>query len=284
MQVSKEDIKMIARLVNDLCGVVLDESKGYLIESRLTSVANQAGCKTFSELYHRARYANETALRAKIIDAVTTNETLFFRDASPFEALQHKAVPQVIDARAKTPFPKRIRIWSAACSTGQEPYSIAMTLCQLLPNIRTWNVTITATDVSDAAIQQASRGAYRDHEIKRGMKPELLNKYFTRVGPDWRAKDELRALISFRRLNLLEPFPPMGPFDIIFCRNVAIYFGREVRADLFRRLKRMLTPDGYLFVGSSESLTDLGPEFRPQQHCRSVFYQPNMVGVPQPAR
>lgn len=283
MQLTPEDIKVISSLVGDLCGIVLDESKGYLIESRLARVAEEAGCASFTELYYKTRYDSDKTLQTKIIDAITTNETLFFRDTSPFDALQHKALPELIDAKAATPYPKRIRIWSAACSTGQEPYSIAMTLRELIPDLNTWDASITATDISDAAIRQASMGCYRSAEIQRGMKPDLLAKYFRQDGDDWKVKDELRALIVFRKINLLEPFAGLGPFDIIFCRNVAIYFSPEDRAGLFNRLADTLTPEGYMFVGSSESLSDLGPRFAPQHHCRAVFYQPRKGTSSSPA-
>ncbi len=277
MKVTDEDVQVISRLVADLCGVVLDETKGYLIESRLSDVATAAGCDTFSELYYKVRYADNTTLQRDIINAITTQETLFFRDTSPFEALQHKALPELIDARAATAFPKRIRIWSSACSTGQEPYSLAMTLHELLPDLTTWDITITATDICETAIEQASRGIYRAAEIQRGMSPSLLAKYFTEEGDSWKAKDELRGLIAFQRINLLKPFVAMGPFDIILCRNVAIYFNADDRRSLFNRLADTLVPDGYMFVGSSESLTDLGPRFSPQHHCRAVFYRPNLA-------
>lgn len=276
MQVTAEDIKVISRLVADLCGIVLDESKAYLIESRLSSVAQAAGCQTFSELYYKARYEGNAAVRNSIIDAITTRETLFFRDTSPFDALQHKVLPDLIDARAGTPRARRLRIWSAACSTGQEPYSIAMVLHELLPDLPAWDIKITATDISDAAIGQASAGRYAEHEIKRGMQPAMLSKYFTREAGGWKARDELRALIAFRRLNLLESFVGLGPFDVILCRNVAIYFSADARRDLFTRLTHELLPDGYLFVGSSESLLDLGPAFTPHHHCRAVFYRPRL--------
>lgn len=275
MQVTAEDIKVISRLVNDLCGIVLDESKGYLIESRLSSVAEAAGCKTFSELYYKARYESAAALRTQLVDAITTNETLFFRDTSPFDVLQHKILPNLIDAKSAPGVPRRIRIWSAACSTGQEPYSMAMVLHELLGNLAGWDIKIQATDISDAAIRHASRGRYAAHEIRRGMTTPLLQKYFTEDPQGWTVKDPLRALIAFRRLNLLEPFTSLGTFDVVFCRNVAIYFSAEARKDLFRRIAAQLTPDGYLLVGSSESLTDVGPEFKPQHHCRAIYYQPN---------
>lgn len=279
MRVTPDELKILARLVNDLCGVVLDENKGYLIESRLSKVAEDAGCKNFSELYYKARYENNKAIQIKIIDAITTHETLFFRDTSPFEALQHKVLPDLFDAKAKTAAPKRIRIWSAACSTGQEPYSVAIVLHEILPDIATWDIKITATDISDSAIQQASIGRFRDIEIQRGLKPEILEKYFIREPNSWKIKDEIRAMVAYRRLNLLESFAGIGPFDVILCRNVAIYFDAMARKSLFERLIKELTPEGYLFVGSSESLTDLGPQFVPQHHCRAIFYQPNKMAL-----
>jgi len=273
MQVTPEEIPAVARLVDELCGVVLDETKGYLIDSRLAGVAEAAGCANFGEFCRKAR-ASRT-LQNQIIDAITTQETLFFRDNSPFEALKHKTIPETIDAKAGTPFPKRLRIWSAACSTGQEPYSIAMTLCELLPDAPSWDINILATDISDSTIAQASMGRYAKHEIQRGMAPNMLSKHFHEEAGQWRVKEELRSLIRFDRRNLLQPFTGLGPFDIIFCRNVAIYFDTDVKRRLFNRLADRLTPEGYLFVGSSESLTSLDPRFVAQHHCRGVFYQPN---------
>lgn len=275
MQVTTEDITFVSRLVDELCGVVLDNSKAYLIESRLSELARNTGCASYRDLCMRARVSSDRALQGKIIDAITTQETLFFRDNSPFEALQHKALPELFDRKAKTPFPKRLRIWSAACSTGQEPYSLGMTLCELIPNILSWDINILATDISDAAIKTASTGWYARHEIERGMKPNLLAKYFVAQNGGWKIKDQVRSMICFQKRNLHEPFLGIGPFDIIFCRNVAIYFDAAKRRDLFFRLADRLAPDGYLFVGSSESLLDLGPRFAPQNHCRATFYQPN---------
>ncbi len=277
MQITTEDIKVISRLVHDLCGIVLDESKGYLIESRLSRVANEAGCETFSELYYKTRYKQNPAIEKKIIDAITTNETLFFRDTSPFEALQFKVLPEMIDEKANSRNPKRLRLWSAACSTGQEPYSLAMTLAELIPDIHSWDVNILATDISSTAIAQASRGTFEKLEIQRGMKPTFLAKYFDQTEGTYRVKDQLRSLIRFQQINLLQPFVGMGPFDIVFCRNVAIYFSAEARKDLFERITQLLTPSGCLFVGSSESLLDLGSRFTPHRHCRAVFYRPRMA-------
>jgi chemotaxis protein methyltransferase CheR len=274
MQVIETEIAMIADLVEELCGIILDNSKGYLIESRLGTLAEAHGCKNFTEFSRKARNG-DPVLRSRIIDSITTQETLFFRDNSPFEVLKHKVLPDLIDSKSGTMYSKRLRIWSAACSTGQEAYSIAITLCDLIPDILKWDIKILGTDISDSAVKQASLGRYAKHEIQRGMKPEYLKKYFVEKKDCWQVKDELRCLSSFQRRNLLDPLNDLGMFDIIFCRNVAIYFDAATKRDLFLRLTRQITPDGYLFVGSSESLADLGSQFAPQYHCRAIFYQPN---------
>lgn len=280
MILTAQEIAEVSSLVMELCGILLDESKGYLIESRLQPLVAEFQCKSYQELVSRARGQRDRALLTRIIDAITTNETLFFRDSSPFEALQHKALPEMIDAKAKSAHPRRLRIWSAASSTGQEPYSIAMVLNELIPNIGSWDVNILATDISDAALKQASSGVYTEFEIGRGLRPELLSRYFTRTGNSYKVKDELRSLVSFGRQNLMEPYANQGPFDIIFCRNVVIYFTAAARQDIFTRMARALAPEGYLFVGSAESLSDLGPRFFPHHHCKSVFYRPNQTARP----
>jgi len=280
VQVTHDEIMCVADLVRDLCGVVLDEGKGYLIESRLGNLARELGCSDYRDLCRKARAVGGHAVQRKIIDAITTQETLFFRDTSPFEALQHKALPELIDAKSKTAFPKRFRIWSAAASTGQEAYSIAIAICEVNPDVRTWDINILGTDICDEAVRQASLGRYAAHEIQRGLNPQMRSKYFHAEGNAWRVRDEIRSLVSFQRRNLLEPFTGLGPFDVIFCRNVAIYFDAATRRDLFHRIADRLAPGGYLFVGSSESLSDLGPQFLPQHHCRSVYYQPTRRRAP----
>ncbi len=275
MLLTDEEFSLISEMIFDLSGVVLDKSKSYLIEGRLAPIAKDAGCETFNELYFLVRQKKDRLLMEKVVDAITTHETLFFRDSSPFEALEHKVIPELLDQKlAKRD--RRIRIWSAACSTGQEPFSVGMILHKLLGDSKDWNISILGTDISSMAITKASLGIYSDHEMDRGMKPEMRRAYFDRVKDGWRIKEQIRAMVSFRKLNLLDPIKSLGTFDIVLCRNVAIYFSKEDRADLFRRIKEVLPPEGYLFTGSSEMLTDLGPEFRPQYHCGTMVYQPNL--------
>ena len=275
MRMTPEDVDSVCGLVLDLCGVYLDETKSYLIESRLGEIADREGCASFGELVDRVRRTVNTTLAQDVVDAITTQETLFFRDSSPFDALQHKALPELIDAKAGTRHPRRLRIWSAACSTGQEPYSIAMTMSDLLPETESWDIQILGTDIADAAIAKASRGEYGKHEVDRGLPARHVRRYFREEGDVWRIDDRIRAMVSFRKLNLHDSFATLGQFDIVFCRNVAIYFTPQARRSLFERMSLNLNEGGYLFVGSSESLLDLGERFTPHHHCRSVFYRPN---------
>ncbi|GAA4434907.1 protein-glutamate O-methyltransferase CheR [Bremerella cremea] len=276
MPLTMGDIDAVCDLVNDLCGICLDSSKSYLIESRLGQIVEDHGCTSYEDLVRKVRLGADSRLKRQVVDAITTNETLFFRDQYMFEALRHKALPELIDAKEKTAFPTRLRIWSAACSTGQEPYSLAITLSELIPDVHRWDIQILGTDISDKVVAKASRGWYAKHEIERGMSPERLQKYFVPEDNGWRIRDEIRALVSFQRQNLLEPFGMSARYDMVFCRNVAIYFTREVRRDLFHRLAATMIPDGYLFVGAQEFLADVGPNFTPQHHCRGTFYRPNM--------
>ena len=276
MQVTPADIDAIGGLIIDLCGIYLDESKGYLVDCRLGSIAEKHGCKSFEELARKVRTSGSFALRTEVIDAITTNETLFFRDNSPFEAFAYKALPETMDAKAGSPFANRLRIWSAASSTGQEAVSIGISILEHLPDSHRFDVQIVGTDISERAVERASRGWFAEHEIQRGLSPQIISKYFRPDNGGWRVIDEVRSLLKFQHMNLLEPFNHLGKFDIVFCRNVAIYFTPETRARLFQRISEVMTEPGYLFVGSSESLSDLGPRFMPHLHCKSVYYRPNL--------
>ena len=277
MRVTSDDIAAVAGLVLDLCGVLLDESKDYLIESRLTGLCESEKCATFADLIMKARTSSDLALQNQIVDAITTHETLFFRDTTPFEALRENVLPKLVEIKAMSEHSRRLRIWSAACSTGQEPYSIAMTLCDVIPDIHRWDISILATDISDAVIRHGNSGCYGPHEVERGLKPEHLRRFFEPVGEHWKIREEVRSLVTFQKQNLLEPFRGIGPFDIVFCRNVLIYFPVHTRRRVFQRIGETLTPNGYLFVGSSETLTDLAEQFSPQHECRTVYYRNRVV-------
>ncbi|HCS55874.1 protein-glutamate O-methyltransferase CheR [Rubinisphaera sp.] len=272
------EIQMVCRKVNELCGIQWDASKTYLIESRLKPLLSSFNLPSYEALI-RALPLNHK-LRIALIDAVTTRETLFFRDDTAYQALEYKALPEIIDIRAKSIFPKKLRIWSAACSSGQEPYSIGMLLHRMIPDIYNWDIQIHATDISEAAIAHASRGRYSDLEMSRGVPADMKSRYFTRVGSEWQIIDPIRSLVSFEKRNLLEPFTGLGHYDIIFCRNVAIYFDLPIKRDLFERLANVMETHGVLMVGTSENLLGYGPRWAPQRHCRSVYYRPNLQEQP----
>jgi chemotaxis protein methyltransferase CheR len=276
MKIDADEFKVFSQYIRTLCGVALDDSKAYLIETRLSGLAQENGCGSFSELYYKSRSDLSKNIPRQIIDAITTNETLFFRDAAPFEMLQYKILPELLDRRRKNMAGRSavpLRIWSAACSTGQEVYSIAIILKEMLDDINRYNLRLIGTDISNRAVSQASRGVYNKVEIERGLPGGKLERYFSTFETGWKIKDEVRAMATFCTINLLEDFTRLGKFDIIFCRNVAIYFSDQDKANLYRRLASMLEPDGYLIIGSTESLTGVSPLFFPKRHLRSVFYQ-----------
>ncbi len=276
IKVTTDDIKAISKYILDISGIDLDESKAYLIETRLGGLIKEYECSSYRELCSKAKTDSNKTIENKIIDAISTNETLFFRDSGPFEVLQHKILPDLIDRRTEKSsglLPIPIRIWSAACSTGQEAYSIAIVLKELLPDLKKYNVKLLGTDISDSAIGQASHGAYNKFEIERGLSKEKLQKYFIPNGGNWKISNEIRAMVSFAKRNILKPFVGLGKLDIIFCRNVAIYFNLEERKKLFENIAGVLEPDGFLIVGSTESLTGICPIFEPKRYLRTIYYQ-----------
>ena len=274
IKITPSELKLISQYIQEISGIYLDQSKAYLFETRLNSVAEKNGCKTYQELHAKAKRDPGRQIERAIIDAITTNETLFFRDRGPFELLQHKILPEVIDARSsKSSLRPQIKIWSAAASTGQELYSIAIIIKELLRDTSGYAITLLGTDISDAAISQASYGKYNRFEIERGLDKKNLQKYFSLHGDSWKIKDEIRAMVNFRKLNLMQSFTALGKFDIIFCRNVAIYFTLDDRKKLFNKIADSLADDGYLIIGSTESLSGVCPRFIPKRHLRSIFYQ-----------
>ncbi|MDD2465853.1 MAG: protein-glutamate O-methyltransferase CheR [Desulfobulbus sp.] len=275
LKISPDEIKLITKYIHEISGIYLDESKKYLLETRLNSIAEEQGCSSYQDFYKKAKADATKSIERKIIDAISTNETLFFRDTGPFQLLQHKILPELIDARApkSSMLKTNVKIWSAASSTGQELYSIAIVLQELLGDLSKYSIKLLGTDISDAAVAQASSGKYNKFEIERGLAREKLTKYFSPMGQTWKINDQLRAMVNFRKFNLMSPFMGIGKFDIVLCRNVAIYFTLEDRRKLFNKIADVLEPDGYLIIGSTESLTGVCPRFIPKRHLRSIFYQ-----------
>jgi len=268
-----DEWKLLAGYIQSISGISLDESKRYLIESRLSSVMEQTRCLSYGELYMRARAEGSGAIERSVIDAITTGETSFFRDGAPFQLLRMKLLPELIARRGENNGAKiPVRIWSAACSTGQEVYSIAFILRELLGGSDRYDVRLLGTDISPEAVERAAAGVYNCVEIGRGMDPGLLARHFHAERGRWRIRDEIRSLASFRTLNLMRDFSLLGEFDIIFCRNVAIYFTEADKIAVFGRIARQLARDGALIIGSTESLVGVCPGFQARRDCGAVYY------------
>jgi chemotaxis protein methyltransferase CheR len=243
-----------------LTGIALGADKQYLAESRLAPVMRAHDIADMPELLRRLERRDGEALIRETIDAMTTNETSFFRDRAPFDAFRERILPELLAARARE---RRLRIWCAACSTGQEAYSLAMTLDQAAGALRGWSVDILATDLSRSAIEAARKGSYSQFEVQRGLPTGQLLRYFHRDDEHWRVNEHLRARIIFREFNLLSDFGELGKFDAVFCRNALLYFEPEAKQDVLSRLSRSLASDGYLFLGSAESVGEAGGVFAP---------------------
>ncbi len=276
LEIDQTEFRLWARYVYDISGILLEPAKSYLIESRLGPLLKEYACRKFGDLYQKSKMDSTRTIENRIIDQITTNETLFFRDNAPFEMLKYKILPDIVDRKMQKAFsssPVALRIWSAGCSTGQEVYSIAIALKEVLVDLNTYNVTVLGTDISSMAIDRASCGKYSQFEMNRGLTFERMEQYFIREGEVWKIKDEIRAMASFKKMSLMQPFSGLGKFDIIFCRNVAIYFTMDDRKKLFRHIEAVLAADGGLIIGSTESLTGIAPQFEPKRYLRSVFYQ-----------
>lgn len=275
VKITSSEFQVLSKYILDVSGIALTPGKEYLIETRLSHIMNDLSCPSFLDLYNKTRRDASGGLEKKIIDAISTNETYFFRDNAPFELMQHKLIPDLIDRRSKQSGMIQktgIRIWSSASSTGQEIYSIAMILKDLGIDYNKYNIKLLATDISDTAIAQASYGKYNRFEVTRGLSNQRLDRYFAPDGDSWRIKDEIRAMVTFKKINLMKPFLGMGKFDMILCRNVAIYFTSKDRKMLFERIAGVLEPDGVLIIGSTESLTNEISFFQPQRYLNSTFY------------
>ena len=252
------DLGLVARLVHARAGIVLGADKAYLIESRLRSVAGRFGFADPARLLAALRSTPSEPLQCAVTEALTTNETSFFRDGRPFEQLRHLVLPELVAARAGR---RQLRIWSAAASTGQEAYSIAMCLDELSPMLAGWQLSIVGTDIAEAAIARARRGRYSAFEVQRGLSEERLSRHFTPLGNDWQIDDRLATMVDFRCLNLLEGTRQLGRFDIIFLRNVLIYFDLDTRRRVLREIRAGLADDGCLFLGGTETVLGVSDAF-----------------------
>lgn len=265
---NKDDFKFYHDFLLARSGLFLTAEKTYLLETRLKPLSRTLG---FDDLAAYTRYLrqekSEEALTA-VIEAMTTNETSFFRDIKPFHHLRHDFLPYFFEKRAAQ---KRLRLWSAAASSGQEAYSIAMILREMADKISGWNIDILGTDIADTVLQQARRGEYNNFEIQRGLSMPMIVRHFHQTGASWTIKDELRRMVSFRKFNLLDPVAPLSCFDLIFCRNVLIYFSPEKKLQVLQSLATALMPDGILILGSCEGAMGEQSGFMPHPAMHGAY-------------
>lgn len=276
IKITPDEFKAFSKYVLDISGIALEPGKEYLLETRLHPLITRLGVSSYNELLSKAKLDFKKELENEIIDAISTNETYFFRDKSPFELLQHKIFPDLIDRSSNLNRGGKptIRLWSAANSTGQEIYSIAMTLIEMGVTPDKYNIKLFGTDISDAAIAQASYGLYNKFEVARGLEPRRLARYFTKQENDqYKIKDEVRAMAQFKKMNLMKPFIGLGKFDIVLCRNVMIYFTSEDRKRIYSNIAKVMEPYGYLLIGATESLVNDTDLFDSKRYLNSVFYQ-----------
>jgi len=268
MTLSAADFAFVAALVRRESAIVLGPGKEYLVEARLIPVARQAGAASVSEFLAMIQRNPDPEAQRKIVDALTTNETSWFRDQDPFTALTKHVLPELIQARAAS---KHIRLWSAACSSGQEPYSMAIALREAMP--AGWTYEIFATDISGEMIERAKRGEFTQVEVNRGLPVQKLVHNFERVGAHWRVVPALRSVVTFQRMNIAGPLPNLPPFDVIFLRNVLIYFDLETKRSVLRNVGRLLRPDGWLFLGASETTIGIDDNYERVVAGRASAYR-----------
>ncbi len=261
------DYEFLRKFLKERSGLDLSADKQYLVESRLVPLARKAGLSGIPDLAQRIR-GGDGRLATEVVEAMTTNETFFFRDKIPFDHLRETILPGLIQARAAR---KSLRIWSAASSTGQEPYSIAMCVKEMSAALAGWRVEIVATDLSQDVLEKCKAGVYSQFEVQRGLPIQLLVKYFRQSGEIWQLSADVRAMVQFRQLNLLQDFSHLGTFDVIFCRNVLIYFDQDTKAMIFERMAKGLEADGTLLLGAAESVVGITDAFRPLTDRRGLY-------------
>ncbi len=267
--ISAEAYRRFQEFLERNAGIVLGENKQYLVDSRLASILDEEGIATFEELLSKLEGYGSRALREKVIDAMTTNETLWFRDGKPFRLLEEVILPEYAG--------RPLRIWSAACSSGQEPYSIVFTVesyRERHPGAAPSRVEVVATDLSPSMLRAAKAAEYDAMTVARGLSEQHKERFFDRKGQYWVVKPEFRRMVTFRQLNLQESFSSLGRFDVIFCRNVLIYFAEEAKRDILDRLAQALNPDGYLILGSSESTAGYSDSYRTERYPQGAVFRP----------
>jgi chemotaxis protein methyltransferase CheR len=279
--VTPQDFDYLRKMLKEHSGLVLAAEKQYLAESRLLPVARKHGFAGLGELMGQLKSATISPLAVDVVEAMTTNETFFFRDKIPFEYFRDTIMPALMASHSRR---RRIRIWCSAAATGQEPYSLAMILRELGASLSGFRVEILATDISTEVLEKAKTGIYSQFEVQRGLPIQQLIKFFSRVGDaSWQIAPELRAMVSFRQINLLNDFTHLGSFDLVFCRNVLIYFDQPTKIGVFDRLARVIEPDGFLVLGAAETVVGLTDAFRPMPDKHGLYIRSAGSASPAPA-
>jgi chemotaxis protein methyltransferase CheR len=263
-----DDFQLLSGILKERSGLVLTPDKSYLLESRLTPLARKKGLNGLAELVKALRSGREERLLNDVTEAMTTGESHFFRDGAPFETLRKVMLPRLVAARAPV---RRIRIWSAACATGQEPYSIGICLKEEDSLLNAWRIDVIGTDLSTEALEKAKVGMYSQFEVQRGLPIQYLVKYFAKINDLWQVHAPLRAMVQFSRHNLLSECAQLGAFDIVFCRNVLVYFDGAVKREVLERISRVLPADGYLVLGNTESPVGITERFQALQGARGIY-------------
>ena len=271
-----EDFDFVSRLIKSKSGLVLSEDKTYLLESRLMPIARKRGLKDLGELISAMR-GGDRQLVEDVVDAMTTNESFFFRDTKPFDQFRHVVLPHMIKARASK---RHLRIWCAAASSGQEPYSLAMILDEFKSQLSGWRIEIIGTDISREILTKARAGLYSQFEVQRGLPINLLVKYFQKQEDQWQISADIRSKVQYKEFNLLDDFRPLGQFDIVYCRNVLIYFDQPTKSDVLSRISALMPDDGFLFLGGAETVLGISDKFKPLARQRGI-YQLNRPGAPE---
>lgn len=263
-----DDFDMLATLLKQRSGLVITKDKAYLLESRLMPVARKWNLKTLDDLALAIKTQKNEQMIGDVVEAMTTNETSFMRDQKPFDYFTQLVLPKLLETRVAK---KHIRIWSAACSSGQEAYSLAMLLTERAAQLQGWKIEIIGTDLSKEIVEKAKLGEYTQFEVQRGLPITFLVKYFDKVADRWKLKDNIRNMVQFREGNLLEPFANLGTFDVVFLRNVLIYFDPPTKAKVLEAMAPVLAPDGVLYLGGAETVLGITDRFKPLDGARGLY-------------
>ncbi|WP_020592225.1 CheR family methyltransferase [Kiloniella laminariae] len=262
------DFEFISQFLKKRSGLVLSQDKAYLLESRLNPVARKWSLSGFDELVQKVRSSNDERLLNDITEAMTTNESFFFRDQKPFDQFRDLVLPHMLEKRASS---KTIRIWSAACSSGQEPYTLAMLLKEAGPKLAGWKIEIIATDLSNEILNKAKEGVYTQFEVQRGLPINLLVKYFQQAGDRWQIDPSIRNMVTYKTFNLLESPAALGKFDIVFCRNVLIYFEQATKSHVLKNIAKQMPDDGFLYLGGAETVLGISDDFQLIPGQRGIY-------------